>query len=87
MTKMKKYMVYLDDGRDAYKIAVPATSEKMARKYVEGNGEVIAVRDVTKDYPISEYETADALLKGGMGRIEVDFILRALVQLNVLDQL
>ena len=50
---MKKYMVYLDDGRDCYKVAVPAANEKAARKYVEGNGEVIAVKDISEDYPIS----------------------------------
>lgn len=37
---MKKYMVYMDDGRDCFKVAVPAMNEKEARKYVEGNGEV-----------------------------------------------
>lgn len=42
---MKKYMVYLDDGKDCFKVAVPAVNEKAARKYVEGNGEVIAVRE------------------------------------------
>lgn len=47
---MKKYMVYMDDGRDCFKAAIPATNEKAARKYVEGNGEVIAIKDVTKDF-------------------------------------
>ena len=50
---MKKYMVYLDDGKDCFKVAVPAVNEKAARKYVEGNGEVIAVKDITEDFPIS----------------------------------
>lgn len=31
---MKKYMVYMDDGRDCFKVAVPAKTEKEARKYV-----------------------------------------------------
>lgn len=48
---MKKYMVYMDDGRDCFKAAIPAANEKAARKYVEGNGEVIAIKDVTKDFP------------------------------------
>ena len=46
---MKKYMVYMDDGRDCFKAAIPAANEKAARKYVEGNGEVIAIKDVTKE--------------------------------------
>lgn len=45
-------MVYLDDGKDCFKVAVPAVNEKAARKYVEGNGEVIAVKDITEDFPI-----------------------------------
>ena len=47
--KMKKYMIYLDDGRDCYKLAIPAKDEKAAREYVQGNGEVIAVKEVTND--------------------------------------
>lgn len=45
---MKKYMVYMDDGRDCFKAAIPAANEKAARKYVEGNGEVVAIKDVTE---------------------------------------
>ena len=44
---MKKYMVYMDDGRDCFKASIPANSEKEVREYVEGNGEVIAIKDVT----------------------------------------
>lgn len=40
---MKKYMVYMDDGRDCFKAAIPAVNEKAARKYVEGNGKEVHV--------------------------------------------
>lgn len=37
---MKKFMVYIDDGRNAMRIAVPAENAKAAKKYAEGNGEI-----------------------------------------------
>lgn len=75
---MKKYMVYMDDGRDCFKVAVPAMSEKEARKYVEGNGEVIAIKDVTEDFPISLDKVAQALKNAQFGQIEIDLITRCL---------
>lgn len=75
---MKKYIVYMDDGRDCFKVAVPATSEKAARKYVEGNGEVVTVKDVTKDVPISLDKVAQALKNAQFGQIEIDLITRCL---------
>lgn len=75
---MKKYMVYLDDSKDCFKVAVPATNEKAARKYVEGNGEVIAVKDITEDYPISLDKVIRALRNAQFGQIEIDLISRCL---------
>lgn len=42
-----KYFVYVDDGRDVLKIAVPAISEEAAKAGCAGIGDVIAVKDVT----------------------------------------
>lgn len=75
---MKKYMVYMDDGRDCFKVAVPATNEKEARKYVEGNGEVIAIKDITEDFPISLDKVAQALTNAQFGQVEIDLITRCL---------
>ena len=75
---MKKYIVYMDDGRDCFKVAVPAVNEKAAKKYVEGNGEVVAVKDVTKDFPISLDKVVQALKSAQFGQIEIDFISRCL---------
>ena len=77
---MRKYMVYVDDGRDAMRLAIPAESQKAAKKYVNGNGEVIAVKDVTDDYQISSTKVSNALAAAGFGQIEIDFIIRALDQ-------
>lgn len=80
---MKKYMLYLDDGHDVFKVFVPAKNEKMAREFVKGNGEVVAVKDVTEDYLISADKVASALRNACFGKAEIDFILRSLVEFNI----
>ncbi len=75
---MKKFMVYMDDGRDVYKLAIPAADETVARKYTEGNGEVVAVKDVTEDWPISLDKVVKALRLAQFGQTEIDFISRCL---------
>ena len=82
---MKKFMVYMEDREDVFKVAVPAESEKKAREYVEGNGEVITIKDVTADYPISNEKVARALEAAGFGKKEMDFITRALYQIGIAD--
>lgn len=82
---MKKFMVYMDDGRDCFKVAVPAKDEKAVRKYVEGNGEVVAVKDVTADYPISLDKVVKALEAAHFGRIEIDLISRCLSFNDIAD--
>ena len=82
---MKKFMVYLDDGKDVYKLAIPAKDEKTAREYVQGNGEVIAVKEVTNDYPISVDKVAQALKNANFGQIEIDYITRALSEINICE--
>lgn len=82
---MKKYMVYMDDGKNCFKIAVPAKSEKAAREYVKGNGEIIAVKDVTEDFPIFAEKVANALLSTHFGEIEKDLIIRCLQMNNIVE--
>lgn len=82
---MRKYFVYMDDGHDCFKCAIPAVSEKAARKYVEGNGEVVAVKDVTADFPISEGKVNEALEKAQLDRTEIDFIVRCLRMNGITD--
>lgn len=78
---MKKFMVYVDDETmdTCMKIAVPAKNEKAARDYVQGNGSVIAVKDITEDCPIDIECVSRALTAAGFGRIEKDLICRALM--------
>lgn len=82
---MKRFMVYLDDGKDVYKLAIPAKDEKAAREYVKGNGEVIAVKEVeTKDL-ISADKVTQALKNADFGEYEIDFITRALREINICE--
>ena len=82
---MKKYMVYMDDGKNCFKIAVPAKNEKSAIEYVKGNGEIIAVKDVTEEFPISTEKVAKALLSDHFGEIEIDLITRWLQMNNITE--
>lgn len=76
--KLRKYMVYIDDGHNCFKCAIPAKDETHAKKLVSGNGDVISVKDITNEYPISLDCVSDALLSRGFGRTEIDLILRTL---------
>lgn len=83
--KMRKYMVYVDDGEYLMKLAIPAKSVKAAKEYASGNGEIIKVSDVTEDYPIDSYKVAQALKNGNFGQTEIDFILRTLYTCNIAE--
>lgn len=74
MKKLHVYTVYMDDG-DAFKVTV-------ARKYVAGNGDVIAV----KDAPLQDIDTgclADTLRRSGWGQMEIDVITRTLATVGL----
>lgn len=79
---MKKYMVYLDDGNNVFKLAIPANSESDVREYVRGNGEIIAIKDVTSDYPISMPKVRAALKDADFGDYEIDFISRVITDIT-----
>lgn len=82
---MKKYMVYFEDSENVYKAAIPAKDQKDAADYVKGNGEIIAVKDVTDQFPISLDKVADALQRAGFGEYEMDLITRTLSRMNIAD--
>ena len=78
---MRKYMVYLEDRDNVYRLAIPAKDPQDAIEWAEGNGDIVAVKDVTEDYPISSERVAEALRRSGFQSAEVDFIVRALDRL------
>ncbi len=79
----QKYFVYIDDGRNVYKVAVAAVSEDAAKAFCARNGDIVAVRDVTDDYPIRLDRVREALNVAGFGTYEMDFICRALAEFEI----
>ena len=74
---MKKlYKVIFEDRDNVYREYIPADSESAAEAYIAGNGELISVKDVTEDFPISLPHLSDVLNAAGYGRPEMDLILR-----------
>lgn len=84
-----KYMVYVDGGTDhdgndiLMKIAVPAKDEQDALDYVFGNGEIVAVRDVSDEYRINSSRVYDALEKANFTQHEIDYIVRTLQRTEI----
>lgn len=83
----RKYLIYMDDGQDCFKAPVPAENEQAARRYVNGNGEVIAVKDITDDCPISSNKVSTALRNAGFGQTEIMLIIRALEETDICNPL
>lgn len=81
--KFNVYNVYLESNEDVYKITVPAESEKKAKEYVRGNGEVIKVRLDPDIQDIHCGFLAETLLRNGWGQKEVDIITRTLAQVGL----
>lgn len=81
---MKKYFVYLDDGKDVYKIAVPAETEDKAKEFVNGNGEVIAVKEI--NCLIETEKVAEALISSQQfDDVQMDLIIRALEFIGITE--
>lgn len=76
MKKFKIYEVYMDDGRDCFKITVPAQTKQGAIDYVNGNGEIIAIRESENLRDIDVDCLAETLRLNNWGQMEIDVITR-----------
>lgn len=77
MKKLTVFNVYLDDGKDAFRVTVPAASKKEAADYVQGNGEIVAINPA----PLQDIDLdclADTLKRAQWGQMEIDIITRTL---------
>ena len=79
MKKMNVYDLYMDDGHSTFKVTVPATSVKSAKEYVQGNGDIVAVKP-SELQDIDLNCLADTLKRAQWGQQEIDVITRALSQ-------
>ncbi|WP_454965175.1 hypothetical protein [Filifactor alocis] len=78
MKQLRKYMVYMEDEDYVYKVAVPAEDEQAARDYVNGNGDVILIKDITEAIKITTENVSTALKKYDFSQTQTDFIVRTL---------
>lgn len=85
MKPLRKYVVYLDDGELIYKLYVPAINEEAAKTYCEGNGDIVAVKDVTEEVKIESQKVTWALHAYGMDKSKIDIILRTLCITGIID--
>lgn len=87
MPTYQKYFVYVEDSEDeVFKIAIPAVCEAAAAAAVAGfGGEVIAVKDVTDVFHISNSKVFDALTAAGFGKYEADFITRLCLEMGITE--
>lgn len=83
---MKKYIAYLDDGESVIKVAVPANNVAGVKRYAAGNGEVVKIKDVTDEYPISSSKVKSALEWVGFGETEKWLIVRALELTGITEE-
>ena len=81
----KKYFVYVDDGTVVFRVAVAAPDEKAAAAFCEGNGEIVAVKDVTDAWHIDVRRVSKALLDAGFSGTEHDFIVRLCTEFGVAE--
>ena len=84
---MKKFTVYeiiAEDGKDVYKMTVPAESKKAAADYIARGG---LTATVTRPHPfLSDINLeclADTLRRNAWGQAEIDTITRALDQIGL----
>ena len=82
MRRMNVYDLYMDDGYSTFKVTVPAFSKKDAKEYVQGNGDVVAVKP-SELQDIDLNCLADTLKRSGWGQQEIDIIVRALAQIGL----
>ena len=78
MKKFNVYDVYMDDGVNAFRVTVPAPNKAEAKKFVEGNGEVVAIKDCDlQDIHIPTL--TNTLNNAQWGQKEIDVITRCLM--------
>lgn len=82
MRRMNVYDLYMDDGYSTFKVTVPAFNKKDAKEYVQGNGDVMAVKP-SELQDIDLNCLADTLKRSGWGQQEIDIIVRALAQIGL----
>lgn len=82
---MKKYMAYIDDTKCVFKQAVLAESEEKVMEDLHGCGEIVAIKEVDNDYPISLEKVEEALVRANFGKAEICYITEALRKCKIAE--
>lgn len=89
MTNLKIYKVYLEDGDTCFSTLIPAENAQEVAKQVEGNGEIIAFKDVSDTFRI-DTSTAYDILRNGNKKVkaltdnQIDLFVRVLYRIGLL---
>lgn len=89
MTDFRVYKVYLEDGDTCFSTLIPAKNEQEVAKQAEGNGEIIAIKDISDTSRIDTDTVYDILRKGNekvnaFTEKQIDLIIRVLRQTGIL---
>lgn len=89
MTELKIYKVYLEDNDSCFSTLIPAENEQEVAKQVEGNGEIIAIKDVSDTSRI-DTDTVYDILRNGNKKVnaitekQINLFVRALYKVGIL---
>lgn len=68
------YEIIVDDGQDVFKYYGIYKDEQDAESAATGNGEIIRIKEVTEQFPLSGDKIFTALKDAGYGQIEANAI-------------
>lgn len=74
---MKAYEMIIDGGESVSKYIRPAKNVKQLKYIYGGNGEMVRIKDVTKDFPIDLdylHKVLRGQTQGHFGEVETDII-------------
>ena len=80
---MRIFTVYLEAGDNLFKVLIPAECEEEAMEQCIGNGEVIAVKDVTSNHRFDTVELWKTLEQAGYDKEKIQLLDRLLENLGL----
>lgn len=83
MKKWNAYIVYADDGRDAYRLVVPAPNKKDAEEFAKSCSMNVVTTKVMEDFYINTNYLASVMTAGHFGQDEIDVVTRMLNKVGI----
>lgn len=85
---LKIYKVYIDattynnSSEDIYSVLIPAENVEKAIEYANGNGEIIATKDVTDNFNVNISDVMQAMENEGLSKEIITIVERTLEMLE-----